>query len=84
MRKASATTQSAVVKKVFFDEIMIKEYPLILGDNPAVYVLLQHDDGSRATHQYSDHSFACFCSLIGRVVHLSLLDGSRQKNLLLI
>ena len=23
-------------KKVFFDEILIKEYPVILGDNPAV------------------------------------------------
>jgi hypothetical protein len=27
-----------VKKKVFFDEIMIKEYPIILGDHPAVYV----------------------------------------------
>jgi hypothetical protein len=27
-----------VNKKVFFDEIMIKEYPIILGDHPAVYV----------------------------------------------
>lgn len=25
-------------KKVFFDEIRIQEYPIILGDNPAVYV----------------------------------------------
>lgn len=29
---------SGVGKKVFFDEIMIQEYPIILGDNPAVYV----------------------------------------------
>ena len=26
------------LKKVVFDEIMIKEYPIILGDHPAVYV----------------------------------------------
>ena len=25
-------------KQVVFDEIMIKEYPIILGDHPAVYV----------------------------------------------
>ena len=29
---------SGVGKKVFFDEILIREYPIILGDNPAVYV----------------------------------------------
>ena len=30
---------SVSMKKVFFDEIIIKEYPTILGDHPAVYVL---------------------------------------------
>jgi hypothetical protein len=28
--------RSAAMKKVFFDEIMIKEYPTVLGNNPAV------------------------------------------------
>lgn len=32
------TNGSCVRKKVFFDEIRIQEYPIILGDNPAVYV----------------------------------------------
>ena len=27
------------IKKVFFDEVMIKEYPNVLGDHPAVYVV---------------------------------------------
>jgi hypothetical protein len=27
---------SGAGKKVFFDEISIQEYPIILGDNPAV------------------------------------------------
>ena len=29
---------TGIRKKVFFDEIRIQEYPIILGDNPAVYV----------------------------------------------
>lgn len=32
--------RSAAMKKVFFDEIMIKEYPTVLGNNPAVYVAI--------------------------------------------
>ena len=28
------------MKKVFFDEVMIKEYPNVLGDHPAVYVVV--------------------------------------------
>jgi hypothetical protein len=32
--------RSAAMKNVFFDEVMIKEYLTILGDNPAVYVFL--------------------------------------------
>jgi hypothetical protein len=30
--------RSIAMKKVFFDEIMIKEFPIILGDHPSVYV----------------------------------------------
>jgi hypothetical protein len=29
---------STAMKKVFFDEITVKEYPTVLGNNPAVYV----------------------------------------------
>jgi hypothetical protein len=35
---SSLSDVDSIMKKVFFDEIMIKEYPIILGDNPAVYV----------------------------------------------
>ena len=35
---SSLSEMDVMMKKVFFDEIMIKEYPVILGDNPAVYV----------------------------------------------
>jgi hypothetical protein len=35
---SSLSDVDSIMKKVFFDEIMIREYPLILGDNPAVYV----------------------------------------------
>jgi hypothetical protein len=35
---SSPSDVDSIMKKVFFDEIMIREYPVILGDNPAVYV----------------------------------------------
>ena len=34
--KSEDRTGSSSGKKVFFDEISIQEYPIILGDNPAV------------------------------------------------
>ena len=29
-------TRSQISKKVFFDEVHVQEYPMILGDNPSV------------------------------------------------
>ena len=42
------------MKKVVFDEIMIKEYPIILGDHPAVYVWF-------ATRKYGQLPPYCRC-----------------------
>lgn len=53
-------------KKVFFDEIMIKEYPIVLGDNPAVYVYIY----------LIQFAFDCFCALhdwLSRVVRFFMM-----------
>jgi len=34
--KPKTPSQEYALKKVFFDEIEVREYPQILGDNPAV------------------------------------------------
>ena len=34
--RGKTASQEYALKKIFFDEVMVREYPRILGDNPAV------------------------------------------------
>ena len=63
--------RSAAMKKVFFDEIMIKEYPTVLGNNPAVYVaFLTQVPGTGRKMTLSLMQFALSFHCVVRVGHL--------------